>query len=81
MRDADVDTVIEHLLEFDEEIKAGFIKLFGDDSYKETFGSDLVGVEYIAEFLEACIPFIEKRLDERKKAYDKYSPSKTGGAR
>lgn len=75
----DVDENIRHILEFDNEIKEEFAVLFGDGAYEETFGSDLVGVEYIVDFIEACMPYIQKRVEERNKAFDKYSP-KTGGA-
>lgn len=77
----DIDTHIEHMLAFDEEIKTEFEAMFGEGSYYEVFGSDIVGPEYIIEFLEACMPYIEKRAEQRMKALDKYSPSKTGGAK
>jgi len=77
----DADEHIKHLIEFDGEIKGEFASLFGDGAYEETFGADLVGVEYIVEFIDACMPFIQKRVDERNKAFEKYSPNKTGGAR
>lgn len=76
----DVDENIRHILEFDGEIKEEFVKLFGDGAYEATFGSELVGIEYIVEFIDACMPFIQKRVDERSKAFDKYNPGKTGGA-
>ena len=76
----DVDLSIQHILEFDGEIKEEFTKLFGEGAYEATFGSDLVGVEYIIEFIEACMPYIQKRVDARAKAFDKYNPNKTGGA-
>ena len=72
---------IDQLIGFDEDIKAGFGKVFGEDAYKEIFGSDLVGVEYVIEFLEACMPYVEKRVEHRNKAFEKYSPDKTGGVR
>lgn len=75
-----VDERIKHILEFDGEIKEEFAKLFGDGAYEATFGSELVGVEYIVEFIEACLPFVQKRVDDRSKAFDKYDPKKTGGA-
>ena len=77
----DIEEKINHVIAFDKEIKEGFEQLFGEKSYEETFNSDLVGAEYIVEFLEACMPYIEKRINERSKALDKYNPSKTGGAR
>jgi len=77
----DVDEHIKHLLEFDGEIKEEFVNLFGEGAYEETFGSELVGVEYIVEFIDACMPFIQKRVEDRNKAFEKYSPDKTGGAR
>lgn len=76
----DIDENIRHLLEFDGEIKEEFAKLFGEGAYEKTFGSDLVGIEYIIEFLDACIPYIQKRIDARSKAFDKYSPNRVGGA-
>ena len=77
----DVDAMINSAIGLDEDLKNGFDKLFGEGSYKETFGYDLVGAEYVVEFLEACMPYIEKRVEQRTKALDKYSPNKTGGAR
>ena len=72
---------IDQIIAFDEDVKAGFEELFGAGSYIETFGAELVGAEYIIEFLDACMPFIEKRVEQRTKALNKYSPDKTGGAR
>ena len=77
----DVDAQIAALVALDEDAKAGFKRLFGEESYEEVFGQELVGIEYVIEFLEACIPYVEKRIDHREKAMDKYSPDKTGGAR
>ena len=77
----DVEAMIDIAIALDTDIKDGFEKLFGDGSYIETFGSELVGAEYVVEFLEACLPYIEKRVEQRTKALDKYSPTKTGGAR
>lgn len=77
----DIDAHIEHILKFDEEIKAEFEDMFGNGSYVETFNSELVGPEYVLEFLEACMPYIEKRVDQRTKALEKYNPNKTGGAK
>ena len=74
----DVDAMIDSAIEFDKELKDGFAVLFGSEAYEETFGSDLVGAEYIVEFLEACMPFIEKRVEQRANALDKYAPKRGG---
>lgn len=77
----DLDAHIEHVLSFDREIKKEFEDMFGEGSYVEVFDSDLVGPEYIVEFLEACMPYIEKRVNQRTQALEKYSPNKKGGAK
>ena len=76
----DVSEQVDHILEFDEELKKGIETLFGEGSYIEIFGTELVGAEYVAEFLEACMPYVEKRVEQREKAFAKYNPDKKGGA-
>lgn len=77
----DISEKINHIVEFDKDLKAGLERLFGEGSYVEIFGSDLVGAEYVVEFLEACMPYVEERIKQREKAFEKYSPDKAGGSR
>ena len=77
----DVEKHLAHMLEFDNEIKESFDGLFGENAYAETFGVELAGVEYIIEFLDACIPYVESRVEKRNKAFEKYNSSRTGGAK
>ena len=72
---------INQVIAFDQDVKDGFVALFGEGAYEETFCSELVGAEYVVEFLNACMPYIEKRISTREKALKKYDPAKSGGAR
>lgn len=76
----DISEKVSHVVEFDKELKAGIAKLFGEGAYEQIFGADLVGAEYVVEFMDACMPYIEERVEQREKAFSKYSADKTGGA-
>lgn len=71
--------IIESVL-LARECKDGFDAVFGEGAYDAVYGMELVGVEYIIEFIEACIPYIEKRLEKRNSILTKYNPERTGGA-
>lgn len=66
---------------FAQEVKDGFTELFGHGAYEATFGCDIAGVEYVVEFLNYIMPYIEKRVEDRNKILNKYSPYRIGGAR
>lgn len=72
---------VTEALAFSKEVKVGFVELFGAGAYEATFGCDLVGVEYVVEFLDYIMPFVEQRVEDRKKILAKYSPDRVGGAR
>ena len=63
-----------------QECKDGFDAVFGDGAYMAVFGMELVGVEYVVEFIEACMPYVEKRLEKRNSLLSKYSANRSGGA-
>ena len=60
--------------------KSGFNALFGEGAYEAVYGTELVGVEYIIEFIEYCVPFIEERMEKRNTMLKKYDASRMGGA-
>jgi len=66
---------------FHEYLKSEFEQLFGPGSYEAIFGKDvLVGVEYVLEFIEACLPYIEKHTKNRIDKFNKYSADRTGSS-
>lgn len=72
---------VDELISYEKEVKTEFENLFGAGAYEATFGCDLVGVEYVIEFIEFCLPFFEKAVNNRQKAIAKYSSDRMGGAK
>lgn len=77
----DIAGTIEKDIQFHEMIKEQFNILFGDKAYEKVFGSDIVvGAEYILEFLEQCMPYIQKYVDKREQRLTKYSANRVGSS-
>lgn len=74
------DIIMENI-KFHEELKVGFDDLFGAGAYTKVFGEDIVvGAEYIIDFLNQCIPFIETHVKNRAKKLNKYSADRVGSS-
>lgn len=71
---------IEETVKLALDCKEGFDDLFGEGAYQAVFDTNLVGVEYVLEFIEAVMPYIEERMNKRKEMVKKYDPNRTGGA-
>lgn len=68
-------------VEFHECLKTEFDLLFGAGSYNKVFGPDmLVGAEYVLEFIEACLPYIEEHTQKRIDKLSKYNSNRTGSS-
>lgn len=81
VKDLSSSEVIDKDIEFHNYLKDEFIKLFGDNSYEKVFGKDvLVSVEYIMEFIMACMPYIEQHTQERIEKFSKYSANRQGSS-
>lgn len=75
----DVSRYVQTDMELHELIKSNFNELFGDKAYEKVFGSDiLVGAEYVFEFLDQCMPFINAYAEKRQQKLNKYNANRTG---
>ena len=68
-------------INYHEFLKAEFEKLFGEKSYEKVFGDNvLVSVEYVMEFIEACMPYITQHTQKRIEKFSKYSANRQGSS-
>lgn len=72
----DGENEVFHSVVFDEEVRDGFETLFGVGSYEAVFGMELVGFEYVVEFLEYVTGFVDERIKRKNKITEKYNPDR-----
>lgn len=71
--------IIQADITYHTNLKDGFNDAFGERAYEKVFGDDIVvGVEYIAEFFEQIMPYIEKYQKKRATKLSKYSADRVG---
>ena len=76
-----ISALIQGDIELHENIKSGFDELFGEDAYRKVFGDDIVvGAEYVIDFIDQCMPYIQKHIENRDKKFSKYSANRVGSS-
>lgn len=84
LENLDKDNILEAVdkdIKFHESLKEQFDVMFGENAYEKVFGEDIVvGVEYVMDFLEQCMPFIQKYISKRETKLNKYSADRVGSS-
>ena len=77
----DVSKYVQADIELHNTIKKEFDELFGVGSYEKVFGEDIVvGAEYVFEFLDQCMPYINEHIKRRESKLNKYNANRTGSS-
>lgn len=77
----DIALFVDKNVEFTTYLHDEFNKLFGDNSYEKVFGADLiVGADYVLDFLEQVLPYIEKYTKARQAKLNKYNANRVGSS-
>lgn len=77
--DSPVQDIMRANIDFHNMAKEKFNDVFGSKSYEKVYGEDIVvGIEYIVQFLEQILPYIESYQNNRISKLSKYSADRVG---
>ena len=75
----DIMEVVDSNLEFLDYLRTEFDVLFGEGAYEKVYGPDiLIGADYILEFLDQILPYIQKSMEKRATKLNKYNANRVG---
>lgn len=73
--------IIDADIGFHQSLRDEFDTVFGKGAYTKVYGEDiLVGVEYILQFIDQIMPYIEKHNNKRVERLSKYSANRVGSS-
>lgn len=77
----DTVAIVSADIKYHQELKDKFNDIFGVRAYEKVFGEDIVvGVDYIMQFIEQIMPYVEKHQEKRIERLSKYSANRVGSS-